>query len=363
MPRINIPPITRILLVLLVAFTLLYNAVRYRQAALAQTPDGEGQQQPTTTWQNKLVPYLTIVPQFSLYYPWVFVSAALVERNIFTLAFSALAIYYGGRYLERAWGSKEFIKFLLIVSFVPNLLTTVTYLFFFALTRNEYWGLSPIFSPLPLVASFLVAFKQLVPEHTVTIFRGILKFRIKHFPFLFQLTNLILSIIFTTPTPICLSAISFLVSFTHLRFFALQPLTLPSASGETSTALRGDPSSTFAFPTFFPSVIQAPVTVISDTIYTILLTLHLCTPFSAADIENGNAQASARDEVGLPYLLNNGRGGRAGMGKREEAERRRALALKALDQRLHAAQAARAAREAANSAAAAPEQKNENSSS
>jgi hypothetical protein len=59
----------------------------------------------------------------------------------------------------------------------------------------------------------------------------------------------------------------------------------------------------------------------------------LCVPFSEEAIASGNEQVAARGEGGLPSLLSQGRGAR-GMGKREKAERRRALALKALDQRL-----------------------------
>jgi hypothetical protein len=71
-----------------------------------------------------------------------------------------------------------------------------------------------------------------------------------------------------------------------------------------------------------------------------MVAFKLCTPFSEEAIDQSNEQASARAEGGLPSLMTGGRGGRAG-GRREEAERRRALALKALDQRLNATAAAR----------------------
>jgi hypothetical protein len=58
---------------------------------------------------------------------------------------------------------------------------------------------------------------------------------------------------------------------------------------------------------------------------------------------SGNEQAAARGEAGLPHLLNNAARGGRGSGKREEAERRRALALKALDQRLSAASSSKSA--------------------
>jgi len=68
-------------------------------------------------------------------------------------------------------------------------------------------------------------------------------------------------------------------------------------------------------------------------------------PFSEADVDVGNEQASARAEGGLPSLMNPTGGGGGGStrsgGRREEAERRRALALRALDARLNAAAAGR----------------------
>lgn len=186
---------------------------------------------------------------------------------------------------------------------------------------------------------FLVAFKQLVPEHTVTIAKGVIKFRVKHFPAIFLLWNTLAGFIFGMDTSLILAWLGFFTSWVYLRFYKFNP-DLSSASTGGSSGLRGDPSETFAFAAFFPDPISAPIAAVSDRIYNVLVALRICTPFSAEDVEMGNGHAMAREEAGLPSLLNGG-GGRAGVrgggGKREEAERRRALALKALDQRLHAA--------------------------
>lgn len=100
--------------------------------------------------------------------------------------------------------------------------------------------------------------------------------------------------------------------------------------------IKGDASETFAFAYFWPDVVQPPIAAVADGVYNALVAIRIITPFSAEEVETGNVQATARGEGGLPSLLNQG-GRRIGGGKREEAERRRALALKALDQRLHAA--------------------------
>lgn len=123
-PRINLPPVTRILLIVLTLQSVLSAAIRYRQ----WSADSE-----------IVIPYLTLIPQLSLIYPWTFLTTTLVESNVFTYSIAACTIYYGGRYLERAWSSRELAKFLLVVSLVPNALCFATLILFFSFTRNEHW--------------------------------------------------------------------------------------------------------------------------------------------------------------------------------------------------------------------------------
>jgi hypothetical protein len=129
-----------------------------------------------------------------------------------------------------------------------------------------------------------------------------------------------------------------MTAWVYLRFFRISPSMSSAATGDGSV-IKGDASDTFAFAHFFPEPIHTPLAALTDGLYNSLVALGVCTPFSAQDIDAGNEQASARAEGGLPSIMNpNGRGGRGGA-TRAEAERRRALALKALDQRLHAAAA------------------------
>ena len=349
--RINIPPATRIFLVCLLSLSLLYNIARWRQIS------NTGGTPPT----EPSIPYLTLVPSTFIIYPWTLITATFVEQNIFTVLLNAATIFYGGKYLERAWGSREFSKFILAISVIPNLVIIPIYILWGAIMGNPSRGYVPSFlhecaasctlsaDPSPsltqicggisIQASFLVAFKQLVPEHTVTIIKGLVKMRVKHFPALFLLLNSISGVVLGTDTAAVLAWLGLLTSWTYLRFFKRQPdLSGTSTSGQ---GIKGDASETFAFACLFPDVIQPPIAFVADQIYVLLVSLKICTPFSEEDIESGNQQVLARGEAGLPSLLNNRTAGR-GMGKREEAERRRALALKALDHRLQAAAAGRA---------------------
>lgn len=340
-PRINIPPVTRILLITLGLQSVLSAIIRYKQ----WTADNE-----------IVIPYLTLVPQLSLIYPWTFLTTTLVESNVFTLAIAVLTLYNGGRYLERAWSSREFAKFLLITALVPNTLCFATMIVFFTFTRNESWTLTTIAGTIPFQISFLVAFSQLVPAHTVTLFRGILSLRVPRFPlvylglvFLLSLTPLL------TAASFLLAAFGLLTSWTYLRFYKTVFPDLDTSQSpyhhSSSSPLRGDASETFAFSEFFPGPAKPLVAAVGTQIFSILVSLRLCTPFSQAD-------ASAAGGPGGYHNQHHGHGhnhrGAAAPGSaRAEAERRRALALKALDQRLHAATAGRGGGAAAAAATTA----------
>lgn len=322
-PRINIPPVTRILLIAIVALSLLYNVARWK--AISALPDRVIPQ------TQARLPYLILVPAKCLYYPWTLVLTTFVEQNILTLVVNLATIYFGGRYLERAWGSKGFAIAFFVAAIIPNLIAAPMYILWGAIMGNETRALTPISGGITIQAAFLVAFKQLVPEHTVSIFRGFIKMRVKHFPAVFLLANTLSGLILGTDTASIFAWVGLVTFWIYLRFYKRQPdLSGTSTSGQ---GVKGDASETFAFATFFPDKIQPPIAAVCDQIFILLCNMKLCVPFSEEAVASGNEHVAARGEGGLPSLLSQGRGAK-GMGKREEAERRRALALKALDQRL-----------------------------
>jgi len=130
-PRINLPPITRGLLLLNLALSALNTSIRLSKwrASIAGAPASQVAATASNYFSDPewAVPYLVIVPIYIIYQPWVFLTAALVENNIVSLAISLSVLWFGGRYLERAWGSKEFGKFVLFVTMIPNILAFVVY--------------------------------------------------------------------------------------------------------------------------------------------------------------------------------------------------------------------------------------------
>lgn len=179
-----------------------------------------------------------------------------------------------------------------------------------------------------------MAFKQLVPEHTVTILKGVVKARVKHFPSIFLLAHTVCGFVFRTDTALVMAWLGFLTSWTYLRFYKTQVDLSGVATGGVS--IRGDASETFAFAYFWPDLVQPPIAAFADRIYKALIALRICTPFAAHDIESSNDPLTEMGESDRLTMLSP-EGAREG--KKEEAERRRALALKALDQRLSAATA------------------------
>lgn len=191
---------------------------------------------------------------------------------------------------------------------------------------NVTHSLTPISTAIPLQSALLIALSQLLPTHTLTLFRLPLALRIPQLPLLHTAILAILS-----PTPLLppstlpLSVLSSAVAYTYLRFYRA---TIPDLSSSTgvNARLRGDLSDSFAVAEFFPSPLRPAITNLSTHIFNALVAVKLCTPWSDEEM------SSRRGAEGTF-----GRSGRGAGGARAEAERRRAIALRALDQRLAAA--------------------------
>lgn len=171
------------------------------------------------------------------------------------------------------------------------------------------------------------------------MFRGVLSLRVPRFPLIYVGLVMLLSLIRVLSAAATLLAIfGFLTSWTYLRFYKT---VFPDLDVSQPSSLYGDASETFAFAEFFPAPVKPFVTAISATIFSVLVTLRICTPIPSHPAASGSL-ASRVDARGAPGSV------------RAEAERRRALALRALDQRLHAATAGTSASASAPSSQSQP---------
>jgi hypothetical protein len=210
--------------------------------------------------------------------------------------------------LERLWGSLETLKFIFVSIVASNIIAFGFNWIEFILTRNADLFLFGMryHGQMALQIALLVAFTQLIPEHQVQIL-GVIKTRVKSLPMVYLTLSTVLCII-GFQCPWILIQFGWFVGWVYLRFYKKNP-------GESAGVdTYGDRSETFSLVSWFPPFVHYPLTLLGDFVYSLANRFHLI-PSSGADVEVGGY-------------------GQVPGTARAEAERRRAMALKALDQRL-----------------------------
>ncbi|KAG0241565.1 hypothetical protein BGW41_005725 [Actinomortierella wolfii] len=311
----NVPPLTKSVVTAMTVLSLLGQVLKIRtmlQADLDRdgVPDIE-----YTSAVEAYEPLLAMVPRTAPYYFWTFATAVLYESNLF-LYFINAAIFLGcGKYLERAWGSRELFKYMAVSSIGTMVAVYITCLLEYVVRGNSELMDVRAHGLTCILAGFLVGFKQLVPEHLITI-AGALSIRVKSLPLLFIIFMAIIGVVFRTQVQFLMALYGLLISWTFARFIKM------------TDGAKGDRSETFSLASFFPEFLQPPVKAVSNFFFGLLVKARICSPIGYAgfhyDLENPQMSGMGHTFT-QPGSL------------RAEAERRRALALKALDMRLHAA--------------------------
>jgi len=285
-----VPPVTRAWTAATILSTLFYFWVAWKT-------------------HDNYAPYITLVPGSSIFYPWTLLSSALVETSITELLVTLIVIPASLRYLERLWGTIETIKFIVVSIVVSNVIVFAVNWIEYIMTKNAdlfLYGMQ-YHGQMSLLIAVLVAFTQVIPEHQVQIM-GVFKTRVKQLPMAYLGFSTIMTII-GFQCPYIVIQFGWLVSWIWLRFYKKNTGDVVGG-GDT----YGDRSETFALIYWFPSFVHKPISVLANTTHMLATKFHLI-PTSVLDVESGGYSQ-------LPG------------GARAEAERRRAMALKALDQRM-----------------------------
>lgn len=317
----NFPISTRILLGCLVTISSLIFLIKlghYRAAS----DDSE------VNFHDIQVPYLQLIPRYTIFYPWAVITAIFAEITVFSLIVSGSVLTIATRYIEKFWGFKEVIKFVTLVGSITNF-ATVLITIISNIVREDALGMDkPLGGGISYYFGFLVVLKQLIPEHNLVLFQGLLNCRVKHLPFICLTVVFFWSLIITRSLyPVLPSIESFLISFTYLRFFqsfAAEPL-LPIASNDSGTIVKGDASDVFKLVEFFPNISKPYLSVVFDKGYELAVLVGLITPFNEDSIEQGNARAQKRLEQ-----INQTQKSIAN----SVAERRRQVALQVIEDRI-----------------------------
>lgn len=316
----SVPNSTRILvgsLTLITSLIFLIKLSHYRQAI-----------DPHLKFHDLQVPYLQLIPRYTIFYPWAIVTAIFAEISVVAYVFSATILVVSSRYIERFWGFKEVVKFVVVVGSITNF-CTVLITIVSNIVRQDGLGMDkPLGGGISYYFGFLVVLKQLIPEHNIVLFQGLLNFRVKNLPFVFVVVMLVWSLFISRSLyPFVPSLESFTISFTYLRFyqtFALDPI-LPLSMDDSGNIVRGDASDSFKFVEFFPNITKPYLGVMFDKLYEICVLLGIVVPFNDESIDQGNRRAQKRLEQ-----INQTQKSVAS----SVAERRRQVALQVIEDRI-----------------------------
>ncbi|KAI8851510.1 eukaryotic integral membrane protein-domain-containing protein [Chytridium lagenaria] len=251
---------------------------------------------------------LTLYPGLLFWRLWAIITAGFVETNIFLLFINGTIFALSARYFEQIWGSKEFLTFVGVVNVSSVVLTTITLFFSYAVTQNEAYIFEYEIAGLAaLISGFAVAFKQTVPEHSITLFKAF-SIRVKYIPSILIMNAFQLYIFGFIVSTFYLILFGSASAWVYIRFYRLQD------------GIKGDRSETFAFASFFPEKLHPFVNPVSTFIFNFLVAFKLCPPLATSSTNDDDLESAPTPKTSSSDVA--------------DAERRRAIALKALDMRL-----------------------------
>ncbi|PKI82407.1 hypothetical protein MVES1_003360 [Malassezia vespertilionis] len=297
----SLPVGARVLVGLLVAFSTLLAALR--ELGILQL--------------NRVVigsalhyPYLVLIPGASLWFPWTLVTAGFCETSVIEFAVSLATIPFAAQYLERFWGAHELLRFSVVIMVVSNVIAAFLSLLLYIVFQSNTAAFKTQFHGMQaLQSAYLVAFAQRIPQHQLKLFSARFAISVRDLPMLYVgVSNVMCLLGYTSPW--MLIQFGWLASWLYLRFYQLD-----------EHGVRGDATEAFAFKYWFPSFVQPYVGMLADFVHGHAARLGL--------VRETVAYTDLELNVDEPAPLD-----AAGSGARAEAERRRALALEALDQRM-----------------------------
>mmetsp|Transcript_22583 Transcript_22583/g.27235 ORF Transcript_22583/g.27235 Transcript_22583/m.27235 type:complete len:308 (+) Transcript_22583:137-1060(+) len=192
--------------------------------------------------------YVALVPGKTLPCVWNILTASFVETDLLMLIVNSLALLLLAKYLEPVWGSKEFLKFIVVVATTVGLWTFTFKVLVFVSTQSEDYLYGQFCGFHGVIAGFMVAVKQLMPDHDIKLF-GVVKLKIKNVPMLL----LIFSVLFTIVSG--KDVATFVIfgtygAWLYLRYYQDKP------GGQSGSPSVGDPTEAFSLASFFPEVMK-----------------------------------------------------------------------------------------------------------
>ncbi|KAI8781956.1 transmembrane protein 115 [Biomphalaria glabrata] len=260
---------------------------------------------------SSAIPYITITPGYVMppnFRVYSFILYCFVELHFWHVLADVAVIVLFGKLLEPLWGARDMLIFFVITNLGVGITTAFLYFFIYLVTLNEeYLFEVNIYGLSGYIAGFCVAVKQVMPDHCLaTLPFG--KLRNTHIPLTLLILIILLRIAGLLPGPYPYMFLNgMIVSWIYLRFYQ-----------KHTNGNRGDMADNFSFASFFPSQFQPLIAIISNSIFSALVKVKLC------------KKPQRRYDVSSPTTITVTLPGT----EPHDAERRKQLALKALNERL-----------------------------
>jgi len=239
---------------------------------------------------------------------WTALSYCFLEIHFWEVVVDVFTVVLVGKLIEPLWGALEMMTFFFVVNTGVAILSAFFYYILYMATQNvdllfqvHIHGLSGY------LAGVSIAVKQIMPDHILAR-TPIGKITNRNIPLaVFGLTFVMWAIGMVEGSYCTMFGTGLIVSWIYLRFYQVH-----------SNGSRGDMADSFAFSTLFPNVIQPPVSVLSNTVFSLLVRCKVC------------KKPVRRYDVGAPSGITISLPG----AESQDAERRRQIALRALSERL-----------------------------
>ncbi|XP_073977032.1 transmembrane protein 115 [Rhodnius prolixus] len=264
------------------------------------------------SYSDEAVRFLSVTPGYIIppsFWVWTAFTYCFLEIHFWEVCVDIVTIVLCGKLIEPLWGQAEMIIFFTVVNLGCAILSSFFYLFLYMCTFNtDLLFFVHIHGLAGYIAGLSVAVKQVMPDHMI-VKTPLGKLTNRNIPLCIVLLSLILYLggLLEGTNPTMFTS-GVLVSWTYLRFY--QP---------HSNGTRGDLADNFTFSSFFPNVLQPPISVVCNTIYSALVRLGLC----RKTVRKFDMSAAP---TGVTVTLPGN--------DSHDMERRRQIALKALNERL-----------------------------
>ncbi|ODN00644.1 Transmembrane protein [Orchesella cincta] len=242
---------------------------------------------------------------------WTLLTSPFLEIHLWEVCVDIITVGLCGKLLEPLWGAKEMIFFFVLVNLSVSLLSVGYYLFLYAATSDpDILFEIQIHGLAGYIAAVSVAVRQIMPDHVI-VRTPLGKLTNRNIP-LTVLTVLIITwaIGLLEGVYCTMFATGVLTSWIYLRFYQRH-----------SNGSKGDIAESFNFASFFPNVLQPPISVLSNSIFGLFVKVGCCRkPIKRF----ADASGPSSIQISLPGS------------DPSDAERRRQKALKLLNERMNA---------------------------